>query len=142
MRIRSCLALAIGLLTLSGCYHATIETGLDPSTQVITKAFAPGWIYGLVPPKTISTMALCPHGVAKVETQLSFVNQLVNFLTLGIFTPMEIKVTCASAKTGMAPGSSTDLTVADPGDQKSIQETLQNAATLAVEEHRAVYVQF
>jgi hypothetical protein len=31
-----------------------------------------------------------------VETQLSFVNQLVSFLTLSIYTPMEIKVTCAA----------------------------------------------
>ncbi len=32
-----------------------------------------------------------------VETELSFVNQLVSFLTLNIYTPMHIKVTCAAA---------------------------------------------
>jgi hypothetical protein len=31
-----------------------------------------------------------------VETQHSFVNQLVGFLTPGIYTPMEIKVTYAN----------------------------------------------
>lgn len=30
-----------------------------------------------------------------VETQLSFPNQLVSFLTGGIYTPMTITVTCA-----------------------------------------------
>jgi hypothetical protein len=40
------------------------------------------------------------NGVAKVETQLSFVNQLVNLLTLGIYTPMEIRVVCAAAAQG------------------------------------------
>jgi hypothetical protein len=39
-----------------------------------------------------------PQRGAKVETQLSFVNQLVSFLTLGIYTPMQIEVTCAAAR--------------------------------------------
>lgn len=80
----------------AGCYHATVETGATPSTQVIEKKFASSWIYGLVPPSTVSTTERCPNGPAKVETQLSFVNQLVGLITLGIYTPMEIKVTCAT----------------------------------------------
>lgn len=84
------------LLLLSGCFHATVETGATPSTVVIDKPFASAWIYGLVPPSTVSTAEKCPNGVAKVETQESFLNQLVGFLTLGIYTPMHIKVTCAA----------------------------------------------
>jgi Bor protein len=80
---------------LSGCYHATIETGAKPSTQTVEKKWASGWIYGLVPPSTVSTTQKCTKGVAKVSTQLSFPNQLVSFLTWGIYTPMEIVVTCA-----------------------------------------------
>ncbi|HET6579197.1 MAG TPA: hypothetical protein VFG66_12795 [Gemmatimonadales bacterium] len=85
-----------------GCYHATVETGAPPSPEVIDKSFASGWIYGLVPPSTVSTAARCPNGPAKVETRLSFVNQLVSFLTLGIYTPMQITVTCAASKTAAA----------------------------------------
>src|SRR5439155_1208035 len=77
------------------CYHATVDTGLKPSAQVVEKSFAAGWIFGLVPPSTVATASQCSHGAAKIETQLSFVNQLVAFLTLDIFTPMSIKVTCA-----------------------------------------------
>jgi hypothetical protein len=91
---------------LAGCYHATVETGLPPSPQTIEKKWASGWIYGLVPPATIETMQRCPNGVARVETQLSFANQLVNFLTLGIYTPMEIVVTCAAS--GMEDASLVD----------------------------------
>jgi hypothetical protein len=83
------------LLTLPACYHATIETGLTPSTVVIDKAWASGWIFGLVPPSTVETRSKCPAGVAKVETQLSFLNQVVDIITFGIYTPMAIKVTCA-----------------------------------------------
>src|SRR5215207_6012888 len=83
-------ALAAAIVPLAACYHATIETGLSPSTQVLEQSFASSWIYGLVPPKTVSTTSRCPGGVAKVETQHSFVNQLVGLLTLGIYTPMHI----------------------------------------------------
>ena len=80
---------------LAGCYHATVETGRQPSPQVVKKSFASGWLYGLVPASTVSTTEKCPDGVAKIETQLSFANQLVSFLTMGIYTPMDIRATCA-----------------------------------------------
>lgn len=89
------------LLTLvllpSACYHATVNTGLRPGTTQIENKWASGWIFGLVPPSTVETMERCPAGVARVETQLSFANQLVSALTFGIYTPMAIEVTCAEA---------------------------------------------
>jgi Bor protein len=99
------------VIALGGCYHATIETGATPSTVVIDKSFASSWIYGLVPPSTVSTTSKCTDGVAKVETQHTFVNQLVGFLTLGIYTPMQIKVTCASRGSASAHINSPDLSV-------------------------------
>ncbi len=91
--------LTIAALSLTaGCYHATVETGLTPSAVTVEKGWAHGWILGLVPPSTVETIGKCPNGVAKVETQLSFANQLVSALTGGIYTPMEIKVTCAVTK--------------------------------------------
>ncbi len=95
------LALVAMLLTLSACYHATVQTGLAPSTQTIEEKWASGWIYGLVPPATVQTMQGCPAGVARVDTQQSFVNGLVAIITFGIYTPMEIIVTCAAG-----PGAS------------------------------------
>jgi len=105
-RARAVTSLLVVLL-LPACYHATVETGATPSTTMIRKGFASSWIYGLVPPKTVETAAQCPGGVSRVETRLSFVNQLVGFLTLGIYTPMEIMVTCAEAATttANAPGA-------------------------------------
>jgi hypothetical protein len=90
-------------VTTFACYHATIETGLAPSAQTVEKHWASGWIYGLVPPSPVQTAQKCPSGVAKVETQLSFANQLVSFLTLGIYTPMDIMVTCAEGRTSSLP---------------------------------------
>jgi len=89
-------ALVLGALVfLGGCYHATIETGATPATTTLEKHWAAGWIYGLVPPSTVETQQKCPKGPAKVETQLSFPNMLVGYLTAGIYTPMDVVVTCA-----------------------------------------------
>lgn len=97
MRTIAAITCAALLVSTAACYHATIETGLAPSTTVIEKPFASAWIYGLVPPSTVETQAKCgSRGVSKVETQLSFVNMLVGFITLDIYTPMTIQVTCAA----------------------------------------------
>ncbi len=104
MRTRTLVWIA-GLVALSGCYHATVDTGVAPSKLVIDKQWASGWIMGLVPPSTVATAARCPAGVSKVETRLSFLNQLVSFLTVSIYTPMHIRVTCAEGMAKPANGS-------------------------------------
>ena len=88
-------AIVLLLAGSAGCYHATVETGLTPSPQTVEKQWASSFIFGLVPPSTMSTQAKCPNGVSKVETQLSFLNMLVGGLTFGIYTPMDIRATCA-----------------------------------------------
>ena len=119
---------AIGLIAmLGGCYHATVTTGAAPSTEVIEKGFASGWVYGLVPPSTIETASKCTNGVAQVETQLSFVNQRVGLLTLGIYTPMSIKVTCAAASAATA-GSATRLHLSGGASSDEIRATIAQAA--------------
>ncbi len=137
---RQLLALCAGLGLTAGCYHAVIETGETPSPQVIEKPFASGWIYGLVPPSTVSTAAKCPGGVARVETQLSFVNQLVSALTFGIYTPMSIKVTCAAARTGFSGVAHPDLAVRADADSAALQAAFAAAATRAVHEQAPIFV--
>lgn len=52
-----------------------------------------------MPPATVEAMAECGSaGVARVDTQHSFLNGLVGGLTFGIFTPMTITVTCGQGE--------------------------------------------
>ena len=74
-------ALLGAVLALSGCYHATIDTGLPRGTQTIEQPWASGWVFGLVPPETVEAASRCPNGVARVETTLSFLNLLVRVIT-------------------------------------------------------------
>lgn len=132
---------AVGLITiLSGCYHATVTTGATPSTEVVEQRFASGWVFGLVPPSTIETASKCTSGVAQVETQLSFVNQLVGLLTLGIYTPMSIKVTCAAATSALGTQDSIDYHMSATAPTEEIGAVLAQAAEASRSAGRPVLV--
>ena len=129
-------------LPLAGCYHARIETGLTPSSEVIDIPFATGFVYGLVPPETVEAESKCTSGVAIVETEHSFVNQLVAALTFGIFTPMHIKVTCAAGGMGANNVDGAEMNVSANASTEEVLETFTRAADMAVEEGKDVYVVF
>ena len=120
------------LAAFPGCYAAKVETGLQPSATVIKKSFASCWLYGLIPPSTVETAAKCPNGVAIVETQLSFVNQLVSGLTLGIYTPMQIKVTCAERSSTSMLDFKQDFTIPTAASRVEVQAIFARAADEAV----------
>jgi hypothetical protein len=141
MRPYAVVPLVVLVLLLPGCYHATVETGLTPSTETIEEPFASAWVYGLVPPSTIMTQMKCKHGVAKVETQLSFVNQLVGIITLGIYTPMDIKVTCAAAGT-TGELIQPSIILPENAAPAKIQAALTQAADLAVTTGKPAYVRY
>jgi hypothetical protein len=135
------ITLVAALTALGACFHATIETGLSPSTKVLEQKWASSWIYGLVPPKTVETASRCPDGVAKVETQLSFLNQVVHIVTLGIYTPMEIRVTCALPAGTSAPQGAI-LTVPVGSDTEGVRAAFGAAAEWAAEGEGMVLVRF
>ena len=87
-------ALTTGLL--AACYHVTVTTGAPTASQVIDKPWQYSFVYGLVPPPELNAKDQCQQGVAKVETERSFLNSLVGILTSAIFTPMHARITCAS----------------------------------------------
>lgn len=136
-------AVAIGLIALlAGCWHATIETGLDPAfpPRTIEKPWATSLIFGLVPPPIVETAQRCPDGVARVETQLSFLNQLVAFVTAYIYTPMAIKVTCAASPgTGAAAGAAVSIRSDATLEQK--QREFGAAVRRAAESGQPVWVE-
>jgi len=128
------------VLVSGGCYHATIDTGATPSSQVIEQPWAASWILGLVPPETVETASQCPNGVAIVETQQSFLNGLVAALTFSIFTPMTIKVTCASGRSDGAGDADVILTEDATAAQR--QHALQQAVLRSAEEGKPILVRF
>ena len=128
------------LLVAPGCYHASIDTGRAPNGVEIDQPWALGFVYGLIPPPTVSTMAQCPNGVAMVETEHSLLNQVVSFLTGGLVTPMHIKVSCAGGTASL--DADVDVEVAAGSASDDVQSAFATAADLTAESGEPVYVQF
>lgn len=136
MRKISLLAAIPAFVFSTGCYHAIIDTGRPPSGQIIERPWAMSFIYGLVPPPVVETAAKCPNGVARVETQWSFLNGLVNALTFGIVSPMDIRVSCASG------GSASNSHVVPATSFETPAQAIEAASDAAVKSGHEVYVQF
>jgi len=137
--LRMC-AVLLATFLLSGCYVATVETGRPKSTKVISKPFASSWIYGLVPPPVVQTATDCPDGVAVVQTQHSFLNYLVGAITFGIYTPIQITVTCAEGtKTGYVDPTK-DIIVPPGATNDDVQRAFSIAADRAVKTGEPAYV--
>lgn len=130
----------LGALVLSaGCYHATITTGRPAGSTVVENQWASSWIGGLIPPSTVNVASQCPNGVAQVETQHSFLNMLAQFVTLGIYSPITITVTCASG----GGGAAADGEAIEAGDtMEEHTAAFENAIEKSIETGKPVYVQF
>jgi hypothetical protein len=91
-------ALAFALLSLvvSGCYRVTIETGAAHAPTSVDRPWQMSFAAGLVPPPEINTQAECPAGVARIQTQRSFLNQLAAGVTSSIISPMDVRIVCAA----------------------------------------------
>ncbi len=139
MKRTSAVVLLLSAVVLTGCYHATVDTGLRPSGEVVEKLWAHGFVYGLVPPSEIDVAAECPDGVARVETQLSFLNQLASALTFGLYTPMTISVACAAGpdRAAMNAGNTFNVIGSRPSP-----ETIDRAIRLAIETRQNTYLNF
>ena len=130
------------LFLLVGCYHATIDTGLAPGSKTV-EMWKHSWIAGLVPPSVVEAQSACENGVARVETQQSFVNGLVGILTYGIYTPMTVIVTCAADDmSSAAVDSASVVTVPYGSDDEEIMDAFGQAADKAVAAEQPAYVQF
>lgn len=108
------------VLSTAGCFHTVVETGLPSSSTVIDRPWAHSFLAGLVPPSTMETAQKCSSGVAKVETQMSFPNLVASALTGGVYSPMQLTVTCAQGR----PASTRTI----GAGQRSPYETVGHAA--------------
>jgi hypothetical protein len=140
--VASVLVLTVGI---TGCYRATVETGRPASGQQVQNQWAHAFISGLVPPATVNTAAQCPNGVARVETQLSFLNMLVGAITFGIYTPMTITVDCAAPGAAMLPTDAQQarvITLPEGATRADLAQALDVAATRSKEINEPVFVAF
>jgi hypothetical protein len=117
------------VLLLAGCYHQVVRTGAPAGNVVVERPWTATYLFGLVPAAAINTAAQCPTGVAIVETQQSFLNSLVGGLTLGIYTPQTVRITCAAGPT--AAGDALHIQVAPAAGVEARAAALEEAVARA-----------
>lgn len=123
---------------MGGCYHQVVDTGLSPGAQKVEKPWTATWIFGIVPATPIDVRSTCRSGVAFVDTQMTFANGLVSALTLGIFTPRSVVITCAAQSSA---SGSLHLNVAS-SDAAALGDALVRAEEMSRTSGHGVYVSF
>jgi hypothetical protein len=130
MRVGRVLTLAAICLLASACYRQVVQTGLTPGSTVVHNPWTPFFLWGLVSPVTVDVTSQCRSGIATVETQQTFVNGLVSALLFGLYSPRDVKVTCATGS-ALKPGMR-EFQVAR-GASQAEQEAVFSAAIEASE---------
>jgi len=86
------------LFLATGCFHVSYVSN---KPQAATPAYD-GWhsdvVWGLAEVSDpVDVPKLCPGGFARIESQLTFVQGLVQYITFGIYNPQNVTVTCGSS---------------------------------------------
>jgi hypothetical protein len=125
----------VSLVLLAGCYQAVINTGRPASGQTGERPWAHSFLAGLVPPSVTDAASACPNGVARVETQHSFLNVVAQMITFSIYTPMTIIVQCA----GSVPEDAASEEVVH-GDPLNAAEATREAVRRSIASGSAIYI--
>ena len=84
----------VGLL--SGCYNLKYYDSAVPGPGQTHKIWVHGFLWGLVSVGEIDLHGECPKGVYKMKSNLNFVDFLLSAVTGGIYSPMNVVITCGS----------------------------------------------
>jgi len=129
------------VVSSAACFHQVVTTGRTAGPTVIDKPWVSTWIFGLVAADPIETRQSCPTGVAIVTTETSFMNGLLGALTIGIWTPQHVTITCASG-TAMLPPGAKELRIPVEATAEERAEILTRAVEQSSESHAPVVLRF
>lgn len=142
MMRRRWVPLALLAVSASACFHQAVNTGRPAGSTVVDLPWVQGWLWGLVSPQPIETRTQCPSGVATVVTEMSFMNGLVAGLTLGIYTPQHVTITCATGGTASLPRGATELRIPSGASAEERAAVVAHAIELSAEQHAPVVLRF
>lgn len=84
-------------LCASGCFKATFIRDTNAVRGAEHDRWVDFFIFGLVGEPTFDVHQFCPDGrVAQVQTGANFGTGIVSLLTIGIYAPRKVYVTCAT----------------------------------------------
>ena len=89
--------LASILITSAACHRVIIDSGLEPSEEVHHEEWNLAFAHAIYP-ADVDARDYCGGRWARVETKQSFLNGVVESLTFGIISPMDVRVVCARTR--------------------------------------------
>ena len=118
---------SLALLLLAGCYKATFYQNPNAVAGAQHERWSAFFIFGLVGSQHFDVRDFCGQdAVAEVRTGANFATGLVSLLTIGIYTPHKVYITCA-AKSGQLLSSSRQLKLLMDGEGRPAQATVLHA---------------
>jgi hypothetical protein len=129
------------VLFTSACFHQVVQTGRPAGSTVVDKPWVSTWLWGLVAAQPIDVRQQCPSGTAMIESETSFVNGLVGALTLGIWTPQHVRVTCASGSASL-PANAIQVHIAATSTADERLQMINEAIEQSREQHVPVVLRF
>ncbi|MBN2495095.1 MAG: Bor family protein [Deltaproteobacteria bacterium] len=92
-------ALAVLLASTAGCNHVTYTLGPKATGEPVSGSH-PYFLGGIAGSQYIKVREICPRGAAEIHLYRSFVDGLLAFLTLSIYTPRSWEIWCLGGPTG------------------------------------------
>lgn len=92
--MRRAIVVLFSVMSITSAARAQDSTSFAARVTA-AKDWAATFVYGVVPAAVAQAAAQCRDGLAKVRRGQTPVNTLVSIVTLGMFSPITILVTCA-----------------------------------------------
>ena len=124
----------VASLFISGCHKVTIDTGAAAGSKTYNTS---SWYFinGLAGGKEINLSEHCSSGVSQMSSKMGLGGILINSLTLGMVSKVDITVTCAASASG---GASEKSPVVEPAEVAALEaETEATEAETTEPAHEA-----
>ena len=93
--MRRTLLFAALLAGATGCFHVNYVTDKPAAPSPEYDDWHHDLIFGLAElSDPVDVPKICPKGYARIESEMSFVNGLVQVITFNIYNPQTVTVTC------------------------------------------------
>jgi hypothetical protein len=132
--MRRAIALLLSVISITSA-QAQDSTSMSARVSA-AKQWATTFVYGVVPATVAQAAAQCQDGLAKVRRGQTPANTLVSIVTIGMFNPITILVTCALPSEKPAIDVPADATL----DER--RNALADAVDESLKTHRPVVVRY
>ena len=132
--MRRAIALLLSVISITS---AQAQESTSMSARVTAaKQWATTFVYGVVPAAVAQAAAECQDGLAKVRRGQTPANTLVSIISLGMFNPITILVTCA------LPSEKPAIDVPAGATLDERRNALADAVDESLKTHRPVVVRY